>query len=204
MRVLASHTLLGCFLAFTAIAGCGIPNDDPASNGTHPWREPPDTHADAYSKNVSVRQDTAYLDGRPFSGYLLYIRPNGDTAACIGYVDGVQEGTGRVWHANGRLSEERNFHLGRKIGIHRGWWPNGNPRFEYTFLNGEHHGAMLEWYEDGTPYKAFHHRMGYEDGSQRMWWEDGRVRANYVVRNGRRYGLIGVKNCVNPKDSLDR
>ena len=204
MRIRFAHTLLQGLLAFFAVTGCGVPNDDPATGATQPWKEPPDTHVNAYSKNITVRQDTACLDGSPFSGHLIYTRPTGDTAASIGYVDGVQEGTSRLRHANGRLSEERIFHKGRKVGIHRGWWPNGNPRFEYHFTNGEHHGAMLEWYEDGTPYKAFHHRMGYEDGSQRMWWEDGRIRANYVVRNGRRYGLIGVKNCINPKDSLGR
>jgi hypothetical protein len=32
-----------------------------------------------------------------------------------------------------------------------------------------------------------------------MWWENGLIRANYVVKNGRRYGLIGLKLCVNPK-----
>ena len=29
-----------------------------------------------------------------------------------------------------------------------------------------------------------------------MWQEDGTARANYVVREGRRYGLMGAKGCV--------
>ena len=28
-----------------------------------------------------------------------------------------------------------------------------------------------------------------------MWELDGGIRANYVVKNGHRYGLIGLKNC---------
>lgn len=199
-----SHILVSRLLAVAALSGCNNQDAERESSGTDAWREPAGTYANAYSKNVAFRQDTALFDGRPFSGYLYHEFPNGDTAACIGFTEGVQEGTSRIWHPNGRLSELRTFHKGRKMGTHRGWWPNGNRRFEYEFRNGEHHGAMLEWYEDGRPYKEFHHIEGYEEGSQRMWWEDGRIRANYVVRNGRRYGLIGVKNCVNTKDSLDR
>ena len=164
---------------------------------------PPESYVNAYSKNLSFRQDTVFLDGRPLSGYLLTFHPEGDTAACLGFFDGVQEGLSRRWHPNGRLAERRTYHRGRKVGTHSGWWPNGNRSFEYGFHNGEHHGDMREWYEDGKPYRESHHRDGYEEGSQRMWWDDGRIRANYVVKNGRRYGLIGVKNCVNPKDSID-
>lgn len=204
MRFRGSHILFHGLLTLASVTGCRNPDAEGMGPGTDVRKEPPGTYENAYSKNVSFRQDTALLEGRPFSGFLLQTLPNGDTAACTGYLNGLQEGTSRIWHPNGSLSEERTFHRGRKVGTHRGWWPNGKRRFEYTFRDGEHHGAMLEWYEDGRPYREFHHREGYEEGSQRMWWEDGGIRANYVVRNGRRYGLIGVKNCVNPKDSLDR
>jgi antitoxin component YwqK of YwqJK toxin-antitoxin module len=183
------------------LAGCR--QSEGGGHGRADRDEPSQTYVNAYSKDVSFREDTVFLDGRLFSGHLLSFHPDGDTAACIGYADGVQEGLSRIWHANGQPAERRTYHRGRKVGTHTGWWPNGNQRFEYRFMDGEHHGSMREWYEDGKPYKDFHYNAGYEDGSQRMWWEDGRIRANYVVRDGRRYGLIGVKNCVNPKDSID-
>lgn len=192
-------------LMAAAIAGCRQADDPTVGPGLGAvWQEPPETYVNAYSKSIALRQDTAYLDGRPFSGRLLYFHPSGDTAACIGYMEGVEEGLSRRWHPNGRPSEHRTFHKGRKVGVHRGWWPDGKPRFEYAFRDGEHHGSMLEWHADGKPHKEFHHRDGHEEGSQRMWWEDGGIRANYVVRNGRRYGLIGVKNCVNQIDGIDR
>jgi antitoxin component YwqK of YwqJK toxin-antitoxin module len=54
----------------------------------------------------------------------------------------------------------------------------------------------LDWFPDGTLYKQFRYEHGHESGAQRMWYVDGSVRANYVVRDGRRYGLIGAKGCV--------
>jgi antitoxin component YwqK of YwqJK toxin-antitoxin module len=80
--------------------------------------------------------------------------------------------------------------------------PTANPRFVYDFSQGEHHGKAEEWHPNGKPYRIFHYKAGYEDGLQQMWWEDGTLRANYAVRHGRRYGLIGLKLCRNPSDSL--
>lgn len=70
-------------------------------------------------------------------------------------------------------------------------------------MDGELQGIANEWYRNGQPYKAFHYKMGYENGSQKMWWENGIIRANYVVKQGRRYGLIGLKLCMTPQDSID-
>ena len=47
-----------------------------------------------------------------------------------------------------------------------------------------------------TPYRDSHYAPGHEAGSQRMWYADGTLRANYVARDGRRYGLMGAKGCV--------
>ena len=151
---------------------------------------------------LSLRQDTLFLGSEPFTGSLIAFLPNGDTALFESRVQGVENGPSLRWHDNGQPMEARRYEHGRKTGIHRGWWPNGKPRFEYHFKEGEHDGPMNEWYEDGTPLRAFHMRMGHEDGQQRLWWPDGSLRANYTVRNGRRYGLLGLKRCANPVDSL--
>jgi antitoxin component YwqK of YwqJK toxin-antitoxin module len=47
------------------------------------------------------------------------------------------------------------------------------------------------------------YEAGIEVGQQRQWYDDGSVRSNYVMKNGRRFGLLGTKNCINVKDSLD-
>ena len=91
----------------------------------------------------------------------------------------------------------------KKEGKHIGFWEDGKPKFEFYFTKGEHDGMANEWYSNGQAYKAFHYTMGYENGSQKMWWENGVIRANYAVKQGRRYGLIGLKLCMTPQDSLN-
>ena len=36
----------------------------------------------------------------------------------------------------------------------------------------------------------------------KYFYNNGKVRSNYLVINGKRYGLLGTKNCVNVKDSI--
>jgi len=150
----------------------------------------------------NFHQDTLYYERDQYDGYFFKEFKKGDTAMFIGYLNGLEEGVSKKWYPNKQISEIRLYHKGKKTGTHKGYWENGNPKFEYHFLNGEHDGIAKEWYENGQIYKFFHYKMGYEDGSQKAWWENGVIRANYVVKNGRRYGLIGLKLCMNPEDSL--
>ena len=99
------------------------------------------------------------------------------------------------WQGGGLKSIRQLDAEGRKVGAHFGWWPNGTLKFQYAFEAGLHAGESNEWLSDGTLFRAFNYVAGKESGLQRMWFEDGTLRANYVVKNGRRFGLIGSKPC---------
>ena len=139
-----------------------------------------------------------YFYGKPFSGHLFSLYPAGDTASAASYYEGREEGLQRQWYAGGALREERLYAQGKKQGTHIGWWPDGRRRFVYHFNRDENEGEAQEWFASGRPYRVFHYHEGQEDGRQQMWWDDGRVRANYVLKDGQQYGLIGRKLCKNP------
>lgn len=151
-----------------------------------------------------TQQDTVYYAGKYYTGYQYTTFENGDTSALHGYFNGVQEGLQKKWHGKGLPAEERLYINGKKEGIQKGWWPNGKPKFYYTAYNNEYNGEFKEWYETGLLAKQFHYVNGQEEGSQRLWWDNQTVRANYVIKNGKKYGLIGLKICVNPYDSLTK
>ncbi len=148
--------------------------------------------------SFSYKQDTLFYEDRKYDGFVIRLFPGGDTAVFMGYRKGVQEGISKKWYSPNVIQETRYYHSGKKVGTHTGYWENGNPKFEYHFEEGEHEGELKEWYQNGQSYRIFHYRKGYEEGSQKMWWENGVIRANYVVKNGRRFGLIGLKLCMNP------
>ena len=102
----------------------------------------------------------------------------------------MEEGIQKKWYPNRQLEEERYYINGKKEGQHRGWWPDGKPKFEFSAANDIYEGEFKEWYASGLLGKQFHYVNGIEEGSQRLWWDNGTVRANYVIRNGKKFGLI--------------
>lgn len=154
-------------------------------------------------KDVRIRgsHDTVYFEGRLFTGFLFELNENSDTIFMGSYFNGVEEGRHIHRYPGGGLSEERYFINGKKDGPQRGWWPDGKPKFRFSCYNNEFEGKLEEWSDSGILIKQFNYRNGYENGPQRLWWSNGTVRANYVVKNGRKFGLIGLQLCSNPYDS---
>lgn len=163
----------------------------------------PNLYINQLDTSLKFHQDTLYFQSNKFSGYVFKLYTSKDTAFLETYWNGLEQGVHQKWYPNKQLAEYRIFHLGKKEGKHVGFWEDGKPKFEYHFLEGELQGVTNEWYQNGQPYKVMHYKKGYEEGSQKMWWENGVIRANYVVKQGRRYGLIGLKLCMTPKDSID-
>jgi hypothetical protein len=163
----------------------------------------PNQYLNRKDRFLSFHQDTLYYQNTKYSGIIFDHFENGDSAFVGSYLNGMEEGVFKKWYRNNQLGEYRTYHSGKKVGKHVGFWEDGQPKFEFNFIDGELHGESNEWYPNGQAYKAFHYKMGYENGSQKMWWENGVIRANYVVKQGRRYGLIGLKLCITPQDSID-
>jgi len=150
----------------------------------------------ASAPGVERRGALLLRDGAPFTGRLVEISAHGRTET--DYVDGRRHGDQRAWYPDGSPREHRIYRQGRREGLHFGWWPNGARRFAARFLDGLAEGATLRWYASGQLAQESTYEAGQEAGRQRMWTPSGDLRANYVVADGRRYGLIGTKPCSTP------
>ncbi|MGA9639036.1 toxin-antitoxin system YwqK family antitoxin [Flavobacterium sp.] len=153
------------------------------------------------NSDFNFKQDTLYFKNIKYSGKQYSLYPNKDTAFVKSYLNGMLEGVQKQWYPNKILAEKRLYIANKKEGVHKSWWENGKKRFKYHFYNDEFHGEVREWYETGQLFKIFHYTNGYEEGSERLWYEDGTVRANYVIKKGKKYGLIGIKLCKNPYET---
>lgn len=147
-------------------------------------------------------QDSLFYQGQPFSGKAISLFANGDTAVFKEFWSGLQEGITRRWYPNLQMAEDRFYIAGKKEGKHRAWWPDGKLQFEFQVHEDAYEGEFKEWNNMGLLIKQFHYQNGQEQGSQRLWWDDSTVRANYEIRDGKKYGLIGIKLCKNPYDSV--
>ncbi len=161
----------------------------------------PAQKVDAAAEQWSSKAGQLFWRGQPFSGYRYALYSPRDTSEMIPFWRGKEEGVARYWHPNGRLREKRFFKQGKRESIHYGWWENGKPSFVYHFNADLHQGLAHTWHSNGLMASSFNYTQGQEDGQQKAWYDNGVLRLNYVARNGRQYGLTGVKNCATVWDA---
>ena len=143
-------------------------------------------------------QGMLFFGSAPFTGTLIEHYADGATKRATSYVGGKEEGIALGWYPGGTPMEKRQYRDGLKEGMHLSWWADGAVKFIYRFEHDLHEGNAKAWFRGGSLFRDFNYVNGKEAGSQRMWKEDGSIRANYVVNDGRRYGLLGAKPCANP------
>lgn len=156
--------------------------------------------------DATLRNDNGVWsrNGTRFTGFLSDRDPSTGERTETPIVDGRVHGVDRTWFANGQRMSERRFVNGREDGLHEGWYADGRRHFRYSYRDGVLEGHALEWYPNGASYRDFNYRAGHEQGPEKMWFPDGTLRANYVMLNGRRFGLPGSKGCTGSDSSIVR
>lgn len=105
---------------------------------------------------------------------------------------------------NGFIRREEHRLNGELDGDVRGWYADGSPAYRYHFVSGVSEGLQEQWYPSGQPLTRFHHHAGHEAGQQQMWNADGTIRSNYVIKGGRRFGLLGTMGCSGRDSTASR
>ncbi len=108
----------------------------------------------------------------------------------------------KSFYSSGKIREIRHVRNGVRQGLQTAFWENGKKRFEYTAVNDAYEGELKEWAENGQLFHLAHYKNGQEEGVQKMWHQNGKIRSNFVIIHGRRYGLLGTKNCKNSNEKL--
>ena len=139
-----------------------------------------------------------YYKGTLLSGTMTDHFTNNGIRSRTSFLNGKEEGWQQIFFENGKISEKRFYHDGEKDSVHCGWWPNGNKRFEYHFKKGVYDGDFKEWYETGEPLKYVHYTNGADDWGK-GWRQNGKLYMNFVMKNGRRYGLNNSNLCYTVK-----
>jgi hypothetical protein len=145
---------------------------------------------------LSRKRGLLFYRGDLFTGLVEQFDADGVLRTRNQYEMGRRHGDCRRWYSDGTLESVREYRENRKHGQHAGWFEKGQKKFLMHFDRGSYIGERKEWYASGKPFALFQYEFGKEVGLQRVWGPSGNLRSNYVVRNGRRYGLIGAKPCV--------
>jgi antitoxin component YwqK of YwqJK toxin-antitoxin module len=183
-------------ILFTGFFGCN----------TNAPKDPVPVYAGLLNKSEqqgTMNNGLLCISNKPFNGTLFTLYPGSkDTAAIENYANGKEHGEWRKYYASAKIKEIRYFVNGQKTGEYTAWWENGNKQLQYFFAAGEYEGTCKEWSETGFLNKVMNYKKGHEEGHQQWWYDNGKIKANYIIKDGRRYGLLGTKNCINVSDSI--
>lgn len=149
-----------------------------------------------HSKKLQNKNGILYLDTMPYSGYVIEKFSTGVLKSKASYWQGRKEKWSYTWFRNGIKNTARHYVNGQKVNVHKGWWPNGSIRFIFQYKNGVNEGEQLHCFSNGVLAQRQHYVNGREAGRQSMWNESGKIIANYVVKNNKRYGIVGRSDCV--------
>ena len=154
---------------------------------------------DAADHSLSFKNGYWYYAGNLFTGTITEHFNNNAIHQSTQYLNGKENGWRITYYLNGDLSEKRLYNNGEKDNVHTGWWQNGNKRFEYHFINGIYNGDYKEWYQSGRLLKHIHYTNGIDDWGK-GWRESGKLYMNYVMKEGRRYGIVNSNLCYTVKN----
>ncbi len=151
------------------------------------------------AKNTPILQKNgfAYFQNQIFTGTLYTLNDLGDTLALCTYLEGKEHNIWKLFYEKNKLKEIRFFEKGRKIGKMESFWENGQKKTECFFENDEYEGTYKTWSKNGNLVSEMNYHKGHEEGSQKIWYDNGKIKANYIIKQGRRFGLLGTKNCEN-------
>ncbi|GAB3771304.1 hypothetical protein GCM10028818_09950 [Spirosoma horti] len=161
-------------------------------------------YIDANKCSIQVSEGITSIQGNPVSGIIFTTDTQGDTLFTVPFRNGKENGLAHFFYPGKRRQAERLYVNGWKEGTHQGWYPNGRLQFEYHFHNDLFEGSYREWFPNGKLFRNMHYEKGEESGVQQSWYTTGKVKTNYIIKDNRRYGLLGTKHCKNVADSILR
>ncbi len=72
-----------------------------------------------------------------------------------------------TYHIKTKLQiSERNYKEGKKEGIQKNWYENGQIMYESNYKKGKKEGIQKGWYDNGQLWYEFN----YKEGKQQYWY----------------------------------
>lgn len=157
---------------------------------------PPAVMIKNYDPDLQQTVEGWWYKGKPFSGYMIEEQRAHEIVYRLPIIDGKENGPAIGFYDSGEKLLECYFLNGKKEGLYKQWWPNGNYRYRFHFKNGKYHGAQTVFFPDGKIREESRFFFGGKEGLQRVWNNSGQLISNYMIRNKKLYGVISVETCL--------
>lgn len=79
---------------------------------------------------------------------------------------------------------------GKKHGVQKTWWTNGQMKEKIFFENGKKHGSFEKFNESGEIRYVANYFEGVKDGIEKKWWDNGNLKEEFTYSNGKKDGVV--------------
>ncbi len=136
-------------------------------------------------------------DSSEVSGRITFYFNEHAMAKEIPVFNGKKEGVQRTYFPNGQLKFEESYSNNKLHGKVRRWGIEEGHQLlaELNYEDGKLHGKQRKWYPSGELHKLLNLVAGKEDGMQKAFRKNGALYANYEAKNGRVFGLKRANLC---------
>jgi antitoxin component YwqK of YwqJK toxin-antitoxin module len=149
-----------------------------------------------YDTSLKKSDSGWFYKSQLFSGYMVETEKGGLVVYQLPIINGKENGLAKGIYNSGEKLLERNFVDGKREGLFKQWWPNGNLRYLFSYKNDKYEGAQYIFFPDGKRQQVGNYVNGVEEGLQSSWDTKGQLVSNYTIRNNKLYGVISVKSCM--------
>lgn len=173
-------------------------------------------------KEISIAATAVYAHGAR-NGEVRAYYPNGQLKSTGLYVNGKPEGYHQYYYEDsvanresGQLEYEATYKRGKRNGVVKWYYENGNLETEREYSDGERNGVYRNYTMDGKLDVMYIYREGKKDGIYEKHYTDGtyvtgsyrndklmlerEFRKNGVIKTVRKYGI--PKGCIR-KENYD-
>ena len=126
---------------------------------------------DSYDFTVTPKKLVSYKNGKLDGLITRWFEKRGKYINK--YEEGKKVGIGRIWYENGNLREESNYENDKRNGLVTMYYENGPKNAEVFCQDGKWHGLYKQWYESGKIMRENNYNMGKIDGLFLRWYENG-------------------------------
>ena len=154
---------------------------------------------DVSSSSLQILEGRLCCDGKPYEGHTLRLFKDGSISRKIAYKDGLKHGEDRTLYRSGKVAAQRYFYTGLPHGKQYKWFENGDVSSTSMFDHGIPTGVHVSYFPNGSQSDTREFRNG-KLYHHKIWRRSGQIYANYKMVNGRGYGMMGAKLCLEVKD----
>ncbi|HGM5492056.1 TPA: hypothetical protein ACKP1B_003732 [Serratia fonticola] len=147
-----------------------------------------------YFPNGKLKSESIYKKGKLIGKNTVYFDTGKVRAISNKNDQGQYEGANEEFDGNGNLTSKSTYENGKQLSS-QNWFENGNKRSEIPYdREGRKHGIAKEWFQNGQLSKSTSYKHGVLDGDSQEWNENGQPNAFEPYKEGKRHGEVKYWN----------